>query len=260
MKTALITGASAGIGKALAEVMAAKGINIALVARRKEKLELLKSDLETKYNIQVHYISIDLAKVDAAIQLYNKIKNIGLDINYLINNAGFGGQGYFYERNWEDEAAMLQLNIVTLTQLTHLFLPEMIQRNEGRILNIASSAGLVPGGPLQSVYFATKAYVISFSRGIASELADTPISVTALCPGATRTEFEKVANLEKTNLFSGKTFSAETVAKDGYESMMNGELLKLTALTIGQKINMKVMPFVPKKIILEKVKELQQIN
>jgi len=258
MKTALITGASSGIGKELAFLMASKKINLIITARRAEALNEIKKELETAHQIQVTCITQDLAQVNGAQLLFDEIQSKNLTVDYLINNAGFGGHGYFHERKWQDEATMLQLNITTLTQLCHLFLPKMVQRNSGRILNVASSAGIVPAGPLQSVYFATKAYVLSFSQGIAGELMDTPITVTALCPGATATEFEKVANLENTDLFAGKIFSAAEVAKDGYNAMMKGDLVKLTALTLAQKLNMKAIPFVPTKIILKQLKEMQE--
>lgn len=258
MKTALITGASSGIGKAMAELMASKGVNLIITARRLEALEALKITLEKSHQITVNCISLDLAETNAAMILYNEVESLGISLDYLINNAGFGGQGNFHERKWEDEAAMLQLNIVALTQLTHLVLPGMITRNSGKILNVASSAGLIPGGPLQSVYFATKSYVISFSQGLAGELFDKNVTVTALCPGATATEFEKTANLEKTDLFTGKTFSAEVVAKDGYKAMMNGDLKCLTALSGFQKLNIKAIPLVPTKMVLKQIKGMQE--
>lgn len=260
METALITGASSGIGKELAFLMASKKINLIITARRAAALENIKKELEASHKIKVTCITEDLALVNGAKSLFDKIQSQNLTVNYLINNAGFGGQGYFHERKWKDEAAMLQLNITTLTQLCHLFLPQMVKRNSGRILNVASSAGIVPAGPLQSVYFATKAYVLSFSQGIAGELMDTPISITTLCPGATATEFEKTAKLEGTDLFSGKLFSAAQVAKDGYEAMMKGDLVKLTALTLAQKLNMKAIPFIPTKVILKQIKDMQEIK
>lgn len=260
MKTALITGASSGIGKELAYIMACKKINLILTARRTEVLKKIKTELETNYAIKVYYFTEDLAQPNGAQSLFDAIKAQQLSVDYLVNNAGFGGQGYFHERGWEEEAAMLQLNISTLTQLCHLFLPEMIKRNSGRILNVASSAGLIPAGPLQSVYFATKAYVVSFSQGIAGELMDTPITVTALCPGATATEFEKTAKLEGSDLFSGKTFTAKEVALDGYNAMINGELIKTTALTLAQKLSIKAIPLVPKKMILKQIKKMQAVK
>ena len=259
-KTALITGASSGIGKELAILMASKNIHLIITARRSEALQAFKKELESKHHIKVTCIPQDLAQPDAAKLLFDEVQSQNLTVDYLVNNAGFGGQGYFHERKWQDEASMLQLNITTLTQLCHLFLPQMIQRNSGRILNVASSAGLIPAGPLQSVYFATKAYVISFSQGLAGELINTPITVTALCPGATKTEFEKVAKLENTDLFSGKNFTAKEVAKDGYEAMMNGALIKLTALTLAQKLNIKAIPFIPTKMILKQIKGMQEVK
>ena len=135
---------------------------------------------------------------------------------------------------------------------------DRIKRGSGKVLNVASSAGLIPGGPLQSVYFATKAYVLSFSQGLAGELENKGVTVTALCPGATETEFEKTANLEKTKLFAGKTFSSDEVASDGYNAMMNGDLKCLTALTSSQRVTMKMIPFVPTKMILKQIKDLQE--
>ena len=258
MKTALITGASSGIGKAMAKLMASKSINLIITARRLEALQELKKSLENSYKIKVNCIDLDLVEASAVRTLYNKVESLGITVDYLVNNAGFGGQGSFYERKWQDESAMMQLNMVALTQLTHLFLPGMVKRNSGKILNVASSAGLIPGGPLQSVYFATKAYVISFSQGLAGELFNKNVTVTALCPGATATEFEKTANLEKTQLFVGKTFSAEAVAKDGYKAMMNGDLKCLTALTAFQKLNIKAIPFVPTKMVLKQIKGMQE--
>jgi len=258
MKTALITGASSGIGKSIAQLMASKGINLVVTARRLEALEELKKELEVAHKVNVNCISLDLAKPDSAQSLFDEVQQLGIDIDYLVNNAGFGGRGLFYERKWNDEAAMMQLNMVSLTQLTHLFLPQMVKRGSGKILNVASSAGLIPGGPLQSVYFATKAYVLSFSQGLAGELEGKGVTVTALCPGATETEFEKTANLEKTKLFAGKTFSSEMVANDGYNAMMKGDLKCVTALTASQKLTMKTIPFVPTKMILKQIKDLQE--
>ena len=258
MKTALITGASSGIGKAFTELLASKNVNLVITARRTSELNEIKANLENKHNISVTCFPMDLAIPNAAVDLYQQIKEAKITIDYLINNAGFGGHGEFYKRDWKEEANMIQLNILTLTQLCHLFLPDFITQNSGRILNVASSAALVPGGPLQSVYFATKAYVLSFSQGLAGELTDKNITVTALCPGATETEFEKNADLEGTQLFSGKTFSAEEVAKDGYKAMINGDLKKITALSFTQKAGMKAASIVPTELALKTIKDMQQ--
>ena len=254
-KTALITGASSGIGAELARLHAANGDNLVLVARRIDKLEELKAELN---NVQVNCISMDLAVENAGQKLFDEVAKLNIEIDYLINNAGLGGQGYYHERSWKAENNMMQLNMITLAQLCHLFLPIMIKRNSGRILNIASSAGLIPGGPLQSTYFATKAFVVSLTNGIAGELIDSNVTITALCPGATETEFEKTAGLEDTDLFSGKIFSAKAVALDGFNAMMSGKRQKKTALGFMNSVNFKLMPFIPDGVILGMIKKMQE--
>jgi short-subunit dehydrogenase len=258
-KLALVTGASAGIGKALAELHAKKGGNLVLVARRKDRLQRMKSELEEKYHIKVYIIAKDLSSKESASEIYREIKEKGLDVDYLINNAGFSKQGYFHEIDWQMEESMIMVNVMALVELTHLFLKEMIKRNEGKILNVASSAAFAPGGPLQTIYYATKAFIVSFSQGLAGELVDKGISVTVLCPGATETEFEKVSGLDKTNLFSAeKVFTADAVARDGYDAMMDGKLVKLSALTPVNKFVLKNMNLFPTKRILEQIKIRQE--
>ncbi|MEM9918425.1 MAG: SDR family oxidoreductase [Bacteroidota bacterium] len=259
-KTALITGASSGIGAEMARIHAAKGGHLILIARREAKLKALKESLEKEFNIQVLVIVKDLSVYNAAQEIYDQLQQQGIQVDYLINNAGFGGQGYFYERDWEKDAAMMQVNMVALTQLCRLFLPAMVARKSGKILNVGSSAGMAPGGPLQSVYFASKAYVQSFTQGLAGELEGTGVSATVLCPGATATEFSKAGGLEKTALFKGKVFDARGVAQDGYDAMLQGEMVKTSALKFSDKIAFKIAPFVPAKIILKQIKELQQIS
>ncbi|MBI9034826.1 MAG: SDR family oxidoreductase [Bacteroidales bacterium] len=259
-KIALITGASSGIGKDLAIIHASKGGDLILVARREEKLKDLQTEITEKYKVKVELIMKDLANPKAARELYDEILSKGIAIDYLINNAGFGGQGFFHERDWEAERDMINLNVMTLTELTHLFLPQMIERNSGKILQVASSAAFVPGGPLQSVYYATKAYVLSFTQGLAGELTDTNVTVTALCPGATATEFEQTAGLEHTGLFSGKNYDSFSVAHDGYKAMMKGQIVKPTALPLSMRITMKLMPFLPKKLVLKQIREMQEVR
>lgn len=255
-KTALITGASSGIGAAFANVFAQNNFNLILVARRTEHLIKIKNDLAA-HQVKIICITKDLAHVDAAQELYDEIHQTKLTVDVLINNAGFGGQGIFHERNWLDEAQMMDLNMRTLSHLCHLFLPEMVARNQGKILNVASSAGLLPGGPLQSTYFATKAFVVSLSNGISAELEGTNVTVTALCPGATKTEFEKTAGLEGTKLFSGKLYSAKEVAQDGYNALMKGKRIKKTGLSFINRINLALAPFVPDSLILSMIKKMQ---
>lgn len=256
-KTALITGASTGIGKELAQIHAEAGDDLVIVARSRDKLDALKTELEDKHSVKVTVIAKDLTRPESARELYDEVKAAGIDIEYLVNNAGFGGHGKFHEREWEQDLAMIQLNIVTLTALSRFFLPDFVKRNSGRILNVSSTASLLPG-PLQAVYFATKAYVTSFSNALAEELHDTKVTVTALLPGATETEFARVSGMDKTNLFE-KTVSARSVAQDGYDAMQNGRLDVVSGLTFGQKLMTAFIPFTPKKTILRQVRKMQEI-
>lgn len=257
-KTALITGASTGIGKELAIIHAEKGGDLIIVARSKEKLENIKTELEKKYSVKVMVIAKDLGAPSASKEIYDEIKKAGIQVDFLINNAGFGGVGKFIDRDWELDLAMINLNIVALTALTRLFLPDFVQRNKGRILNVSSTASLLPG-PLQSVYFATKAYVTFFSNAIAEELSDTNITVTALLPGATETEFGRVSGMDKTSMFQ-KTASARTVAEDGYNAMLKGKLDVITGVTFSQRIMFSLIPFVPKKMLLKQVRQMQEVK
>jgi len=257
-KTALITGASTGIGKELAIIHAEKGGDLIIVARSKEKLEKIKTELEKKYSVKVMVIAKDLGAPSASKEIYDEVKKAGIQVDYLINNAGFGGVGKFHKRDWELDLAMINLNIIALTTLTRLFLTDFVKRNEGRILNVSSTASLLPG-PLQSVYFATKAYVRSLSNAIAEELSDTNITITALLPGATETEFGRVSGMDKTSMFK-KTASARTVAEDGYNGMLKGKLDVITGITLAQRIMFSMIPFVPKKMLLKQVRQMQEVK
>lgn len=257
-KTALITGASSGIGKELAIIHAEQGGDLVIVARSSEKLIELKDELEKKHDVTVHTITKDLSDPDAPQALYDELKKKEISVHYLINNAGFGGIGKFYERRLENDLNMIQLNVSALTALTHLFLQDFVPRNEGKILNVSSTASLVPG-PLQAVYYATKAYVTSFSNALAEELRGTKVTVTNLMPGATDTEFGKVSGMDKTSLFE-KTASARKVAEDGYEAMLEGKLDVISGLKLSQKIMMMAVPLAPKKLILKQIREMQEIK
>lgn len=255
-KVALITGASSGIGKEVARIHAENGRDLVLVARSAGKLEALKNELEQKFNIQVMLVVKDLSQPDAPKEVYDEVIKAGIEVEYLINNAGFGGLGKFHEREWEKDLAMINLNITALTALTRFFLPDFVQRNRGKILNVSSTASLMPG-PLQAVYYASKAFVTYFSNAIAQELHDTNITVTNLMPGATATEFGAVSGMDKTVLFN-KTASARKVAEDGYKGMMKGKLDVITGITGGQKIMMSMIPLMPKKALLKQVYSMQQ--
>jgi short-subunit dehydrogenase len=256
-KVALITGASTGIGKELAHIHAEKGGDLVIVARRKDKLEALKNELESKYSSEVMVIAKDLSQSEAPEEIYKEVKSSGTEVDYLINNAGFGGRGKFHERAWENDLAMINLNVVALTALTRFFLPGFVKRNSGRILNVSSTASFMPG-PLQAVYYATKSYVTFFSNALAEELYDTNVTVTALMPGATETEFAQVSGMDKTSLFD-KTFSARKVAEEGYNGMVTGKLDVVSGLTGAQKVMMKMIPFTPKKMLLKRVRQMQEV-
>ncbi|OSY86925.1 short-chain dehydrogenase [Tenacibaculum holothuriorum] len=255
---ALITGASSGIGEELAHIHAEKGNDLIIVARRQDKLEALKATLEIKYDVNVVIIIKDLSKPNAAKELFNEVVAMNLEVEYLINNAGFGLRGKFHKLPWERQQQMINLNMVSLTELMYLFLPQMVQRNSGKILNTSSTASFMPG-PLQAIYFASKVYVTYLSNAIAEELSDTNITITNLMPGATETEFAKTADMERTGLFE-KAVSARSVAEDGYNGMLSGKLDVVSGLTFSQKLMMKAIPFTPKKVMLKQIKQMQTAN
>ncbi|MFP4023499.1 MAG: SDR family NAD(P)-dependent oxidoreductase [Thiohalospira sp.] len=255
---ALITGASSGIGKELALIHADQKGDLVIVARRKEELESLKKEIEKKYKVDVKIIVKDLTRENAPSEIYNELQQDGIEVDYLINNAGFGGLGKFHEREWAKDESMIKLNIFALTSLTRLFLPDFVKRNRGRILNVSSTASLIPG-PLQAVYYATKAYVTSFSNAIAEELYDTKVTVTALLPGATETEFGKISGMDKTSMFQS-TASAREVAEDGYKAMMQGKLNKISGLSFGQNLMMAFVNVTPTKMIIKQVRKMQEVR
>jgi short-subunit dehydrogenase len=256
---ALITGASTGIGKELAYVHAKRGGDLIIVARSKDKLEQLKSDLESTYSTKVMTIAKDLSLPKASKEIYEQVKKAGLEVDYLINNAGFGGRGKFHERDWNLDLTMINLNVVALTALTRFFLPDFVKRNQGKILNVSSTASLVPAGPLQAVYYATKSFVTSFSNALAEELYDTNVTVTALLPGATETEFARTSGMDKTGMFS-KAVSARMVAEEGYNGMLAGKLDVISGLSFAQKMMAAVIPFTPKKMLLRQVHKMQEVH
>ena len=229
-KTALITGASGGIGYEFAKLLAKDNYNLVLVARSEEKLQQLKMDLETGFKISAKVITKDLSKMGAVDEICNELDKEKIAINILINNAGLGNFGEFTETNWQKEAEMIQLNILALTHLTKLILKRMVERKNGKILNLASTASFQPC-PLMAVYGATKAYVLSFSEAIANELKGTGVTVTALCPGPTKTNFSNKANMQNSKLFNDKKLSSsEEVAKYGYEAMKKGKTVVIYGL------------------------------
>jgi hypothetical protein len=223
-ETALITGASSGIGAEFARIHASRGGVPVLVARRRERLDELAGELEKQFGVHPAVVAKDLSLASAPEEIQREIDARNLDIDFLINNAGFGGHGLFHERAWQKDRDMIQVNVLALTALTRLLLPGMVKRGRGRILNVASTAAFLPG-PLQAVYYATKAYVVSFSEALANELSGTGVTVTALCPGATETEFAARADVGNTLAFKAGVDSAKDVAAYGYDAMLKGKRL-----------------------------------
>jgi len=227
--TTLITGASGGIGYELAKLFARDHHNLVLVARSTDKLAQVATELQA-HGITVKTVALDLAQPPAPKFLFDQLQREGIAIDILINNAGFGAFGEFAQMPEEEIRGQIDLNITALTTLTRLFLPPMVQRRSGRIMNVASTAGFQPG-PLMAVYYATKAYVISFSEAIANELHATGVTVTCFCPGATHTGFAQRAGTEKSRLFKQLgAMSAEKVALDGYRAVMEGRTLAISGV------------------------------
>ncbi len=254
-KTALITGASSGIGKEFAILHASKGGDLVIIARNSESLNQLKKELEHRYKVKVMVIVKDLSLDNAPQEIYDEIKAANIEIDYLINNAGFGGRGEFHVRTMEQDMQMIAVNIIALTKLTKLFLPDFIQRNSGKILNVSSTAALMPG-PLQAVYYATKAYVTSLGNAIWQEVKGTNVTITTLMPGAMDTGFAKAADMRNTPLFS-KMVSPVDVAKAGYEGMLKGKMNVVAGLTIMQRLFLILAPFAPKKMMLKQIYDMQ---
>ena len=219
---ALVTGAYSGIGFELARLLARDGYRIVLVARDEARLREAAQMLKDTGAPQTYVMSIDLSLPNAAEQVVKKLKDQNISIGTLINNAGFDVYGKFVETSLADEERMVSLNIMALTRLTKLLLPRMVHRGRGRVLNLGSIGSLLPC-PLNSVYAATKAYVLSFGEALAGELRGTGVTVTTLCPGATRTEFHERANMKRIRLLRFSWDRADTVALVGYRAMLRGQ-------------------------------------
>src|SRR3954462_5091425 len=229
-QTALVTGGSSGIGVELAKVLARHGYDLVLVARKRDSLEAVAGQIEGKYDVRAHVFAADLRRREAPETICDFVRNEGIPITVLINNAGFGLGGEFAETELTRELEMIQVNIAALTHLTKLFLPAMIKRRSGRILNVASTAAFQPG-PLMAVYYATKAYVLSFSQALAEELRNAGVTVTALCPGPTRTGFAEVAEVTNAGVFAKVGLADATdVAEYGVSAMLRGKRVAIPGL------------------------------
>jgi uncharacterized protein len=227
-QTALVTGASAGIGRELAKLFAQDHYDLVLVARNVSRLAKFADELKQQFGITTKSFPVDVAAAAAPQFLFDQLQREGIAVDVLVNNAGYGKLGAFAEVPLEETLGQIQLNVTALTHLTKLFLGPMLEQKSGKILNVASTAGFQPG-PLMAVYYATKAYVISFSEALANELQSTGVTVTCLCPGATDTEFQKRAGTEETRLFrTMRPMEASAVARDGYQGLMKGKPLVIS--------------------------------
>ncbi|HET7311382.1 MAG TPA: SDR family oxidoreductase [Mycobacteriales bacterium] len=254
---AVVTGASAGIGRELADILAREGHDLVLVARREGELKTLADELQQRHHAESIVAAADLSQPDAADQV---VAAIGPDrpVDVLVNNAGFGGHGAFADRPRADELRMLAVNVTALTDLTRVLLPGMVARGRGRILNVGSTAAFQPG-PFMAVYYATKAYVLSFSQAIAEETRGTGVTVTCLCPGVTTTEFQQVAGVEDVPLTKGPlSMSARDVAEAAYAGMTRGKLIVIPG--VHNKIGAQSTRFAPRGLMLKVVRRLHPVD
>jgi len=246
-QSALITGASAGLGAEFARLFARDKYNLVLVARTGPRLAELAEELRQQHGITVKTIPLDLGFPQASQNLFEETQRSGIHVDILVNNAGYGKSGPFADIALEESYGQIQLNATALTLLTRLYLPPMLERRSGRIMNVASTAAFQPG-PLMAVYYATKAYVLSFSEAIADELRNSGVQVTCFCPGATLTEFQKRAETENSRLFKQLApMDAKTVAEDGYRALMAGKTVAIPGLKnwlVAESVR-----FAPRKVV-----------
>jgi short-subunit dehydrogenase len=254
---ALVTGASAGIGRDLAMILAREGHNLVLVARREPELTALAAELKEKHGADSRVVTADLAKARAVAGI---LKELGPDavVDVLVNNAGFGGHGAFYKRPLDEDLRMLAVNVTALTDLTRRVLPGMVERRRGRILNVASTAAFQPG-PFMAVYYASKAYVLSFSEALAEELRGTGVTVTCLCPGVTKTEFQQVAGVEDIALTAGPlAMTSQAVAEAAYKGLERGK--RLVVPGVHNKVGVSSVRVSPRGVILKVVRRLHRAD
>jgi short-subunit dehydrogenase len=252
----LITGASSGIGLELARVAAAKGRSLILVARSGDRLAELARSLAAEHRIEAEAIPLDLGLPESPAALFEETSRRGRKVSALVNNAGFGSVGLFHEIPLDRQLEMLRLNIVALTHLTHLFLPAMVSRREGRVLNVGSTAGLQPG-PLMAVYYASKAYVLSFSEALTEELRGTGVTVTALLPGPTRTDFQQRAGMAGSRLTRIGMADARPVAELGYRAMEEGRAVAIPGL--ANRLLALTVRVSPRAFVRKVAKRLNQV-
>ena len=251
--TALITGASDGIGRELARVMARDKWNLVLVARRENRLEDLQRELSPVVSVEI--VPFDLSQEDSARRIVEHLSDRDITIEALINNAGLGDHCRFTDSDWETNRAMLRVNVETLTELTRLLLPSMISRGGGFVMNVSSVAGFQPG-PLMAVYYATKAYVLSFSEALSEELRGSGVSVTALCPGPTRSGFQESAGVASGTPLNNRFMpTAHNVARYGYDAMMHGR--RVAVHGIAFRVLILLSRFLPRRLVVRAVARFQ---
>ncbi len=254
-KTALVTGASAGLGTELSRLFAADGHDVVLVARRRDKLEALAAEIEKTHGVRATVFAEDLNDAAGPSRIARDLADRGIAIEFLVNNAGFGTTGAFAELDLARELAMIQVNVTALVHLTRLLLPPMVARKSGRILNIGSTAGFQPG-PFMAGYYASKAFVNSFTEALSYELKATGVTATVSCPGATATEFSHVAGNEKSRLFQMATMSAPEVAAYSYRAMMRGAAIAIPGLR--NRIGLQSLRLAPRSAVRRMAAALNQ--
>lgn len=255
-QTALITGGSSGIGYELARQFAAAGYNLVLVAREPEKLEEAKTKIAKDYPVEIITLAYDLSDREAPQKIYNELLKQKLSVEVLVNCAGFGDFAPFVMSDWHKQQSMIGVNVTALTHLTHLFLPGMLERKRGGVINIASTAAFQPG-PLMSVYYATKAYVLSFSEALANELTGTGVTVTCICPGATKSGFQKAAANEDSRLVKGRKLpSAEEVARFAYRAFVQKRVVAVHGFV--NYLQTLIVRFLPRSWVVAGVRQAQQ--
>lgn len=257
MSLLLITGASRGLGLEFARLHAKHGGDLIIVSRKKAELLRIKSDLEKEYAVKVYVIDCDLSQKDGAQLLYERVKALGLNIDYLINNAAIGCCGAFTDEDLQDLERLITLDMYSPTILTRLFLKDMKARGHGRILNVASIAALMPG-PYMASYYASKAYLASLSKAVNAECQIKSISITTLYPGPLNTTFLKASRLQSSKLASLFTASAEITAKKGYEAMMHGRRQSFCGMKWWLYALMRLVPFIPDLLVLKITANLQK--
>ncbi|MDF5734830.1 MULTISPECIES: SDR family NAD(P)-dependent oxidoreductase [unclassified Nostoc] len=257
-KTALITGAASGIGYQLTQIFARHSYNLVLVDKNEQKLTEIIDEFPQKFGIFVKIFVKDLSIPTSPEEIFTELQQASIKIDVLVNNAGFGTYGVFNETDLTLELKMLQVNMVSLTHLTKLFLKDMVEQNYGKILNVASAAAFQPG-PLMAVYFATQAYVLSFSEAIANELEGTGISVTVLCPGPTASEFQQTAAMGDSKIANVKRMmDTKTVARIGYQGLMTNKIVVVPGMR--NKILTESVRFTPRNLVTKIVRTMHELK